>query len=292
MTRLAQEDIRDMKSRLEQYDRELVEITGLNLLGIACYANNIDELEKLQPLMDIVKIGVVPIKSGMGIIPGFSDAIMNIVEHIGFDVFVTQGTDVAGIAEAVERKTDVIVMADDHRFIALNIRTGCMVDNTEATAKGYVAGLDLMSGGLSGEKVFIIGCGPVGCNAAMNVIRRGGDVAVFDIVPQYSLFLADRIKRLMNRSIVIEKSLKPALRHYHLIIDATHAVDIIDTDSISPLTCIAAPGMPLGLTPRAIEKIADRLIHDPIQIGVAVMVVEALQAMIGEPEQREPSRQC
>jgi 3-methylornithyl-N6-L-lysine dehydrogenase len=277
MTRLATDDIKDIKSTLAQYDAELVEKTGVTLRGIACHALNIEE-EKLQPLTDSVKIGVVPIKSGLGIIPCFCDSVMNIVEHLGFDAFVTQGTDVAGIAEAVERKSDVIMMSDDYRFIALNIHNGCLVDNTEATAKGFVAGLDLISGGIIGKKVLIIGCGPIGCNAAMDTLRRGGSVSVFDIAPQCCLFLKDHIEQIMNRTIKIEKSLKQALRHYHLIIDATNAPDIIDEDAITPLTCVAAPGMPFGMTPGAVKKIEPRYLHDPLQIGVATMVIEALQS--------------
>jgi len=39
---------------------------------------------------------------------------------------------------------------------------------------------------------------------------------------------------------------------------------------------VAAPGMPLGLTAAAAEKTGLRLLHDPLQIGVATMAVEAL----------------
>lgn len=44
---------------------------------------------------------------------------------------------------------------------------------------------------------------------------------------------------------------------------------------ITPQTYIAAPGMPLGLTRGAVEKIGDRLFHDPLQTGVAIMAIEA-----------------
>lgn len=279
MTRLKAEDLIPVKSRLREYDRELTEKTGHSLRGIACYALGIDPKE-ISIFEDSIKVGVVPIMSGQGIIPGFSDAIMYIVGEMGFDAFVTQGFDVSGIGEAVERKTDIIFMGDDHRFIALNIKCGTIVDNSEATAKGYVAGLDLMCGGLSGQHVLILGCGPVGCNAAVAVLKRGGNVGVIDKYPQYSLFLSDHIERLMGRKITIEKNLKQALRNYHCIIDATNSGNMIDADVITKETYIAAPGIPLGLTPSAREKISDRLLHDPLELGVAVMMIGALQAML------------
>lgn len=279
MTRLKTEDLIPIKNHLKNYSHELTEKTGHSLRGIACHALGIDPKE-ISIFEDSVKVGIVPIMSGQGIIPGFSDAIMYIVQEIGFDAFVTQGFDVSGIGEAVVRKSDIIFMGDDHRFIALNIKTGTIVDNSEATAKGYVAGLDLMCGGLNGQKVLIIGCGPVGCNAAVAVIKRGGNVGIIDKYPQYSLFLADHIERLIGRKITIEKNLKQALRNYHCIIDATNAGNIIDADIITKETYIAAPGIPLGLTPTAVEKISDRLLHDPLELGVTVMMIGALQSMI------------
>jgi pyrrolysine biosynthesis protein PylD len=56
-----------------------------------------------------------------------------------------------------------------------------------------------------------------------------------------------------------------------LVVDATNAAGIIHANDISPQTFIAAPGMPLGLSPEAQINVSDRLLHDPLQIGVATM---------------------
>ena len=39
--------------------------------------------------------------------------------------------------------------------------------------------------------------------------------------------------------------------------------------------CDAAPGVPCGVSERAKRRLGGRLIHDPLQIGVATMLVEA-----------------
>lgn len=274
MTRLKVEDIKDIPGQLDRYESELMEKTGCTLREIACHAVGIEE-ESLFSLLDSVKFAVVPVESGQGIIEGFCETISDIVWHIGFDVFVTGKADVAGIAQAVEKKAEVVMMADDHRFMALNIKSGHMSDNAKATGKGYAAGLDLMAGGLKGRKVFITGCGPVGWSAALAVLQRGAEVSVFDTRHGTAHLLAKYVKELMNRTIVIEESLEQGLSNHHYIIEATNAAGIIDENAITRQTHIAAPGMPLGLTPEALRKISGRLLHDPLQIGTAVMAVEA-----------------
>ncbi|MCP4157257.1 MAG: 3-methylornithyl-N6-L-lysine dehydrogenase PylD, partial [bacterium] len=100
MTRLKVDDIKDISKKLIDYDNELLRKTNHGLRGIACHAAGIDE-EKLLKTIRQIKIVVVPIKSGIGIITGFSNTVVQIVRHIGFDGFVTSTTDVAGLAEAV-----------------------------------------------------------------------------------------------------------------------------------------------------------------------------------------------
>ncbi|MGE5343384.1 MAG: 3-methylornithyl-N6-L-lysine dehydrogenase PylD [Candidatus Omnitrophota bacterium] len=276
MTRLVSEDIQPINSRLKRYDDELVKKTGRTLWGIACYSNGIDDEALLQGHLERVTVGVVPIKSGLGIIPGFSETVRQMIHHLGFHVFVTNQSDVAGIAEAVERRADILFMADDERFIALNIRKGIVVDNSECTARGFVAALDLMNNGINGANVLVLGCGPVGYQAVMEVLRRDGRVSVYDIDSKKSLRLKDRIGEVMRCTPAIEPTLAQALSNHDLIIEATNASGVIDEEHITCQTRVAAPGMPLGLTPRAVEKIGDRLVHDPLQIGVAVMAVNAL----------------
>jgi pyrrolysine biosynthesis protein PylD len=275
MTRLKAEDIKDIASRLDRYDMELFRKTGATLRGIACHALGIPE-GTFQSIAASVEVGVVPFSGGGGILEGFAKTVQHIVRHIGFKAFVTQNHDVAGIAEAVEKNAEVLMMADDQRYVALNTRSNRMSDNAIATAKGFVAGLDLMAGGLEGQKVLVIGCGAVGRSAVNAVLQRGADAAVFDINPQYGYQLAKEIFKSMRKRITIETDLKQALQHYHLLLEATDASGIIDASTIRPHTHVAAPGMPLGLTTAAVQKISGRLLHDPLQIGTAVMAVDTV----------------
>lgn len=276
MTRLRTGDIKDISGQLAGYDNQLLHRTGHTLRGIACHALGIPE-EDFQCQSKNVTVGVVPIRSGEGVIEGFSHTVKDILKHIGFDVFVTGDTDVGGIAGAVERGAEVVMMADDSRFVALNVKQGRVVDNAEATARGFVAGLDLMVGGLKGQTVLIIGCGPVGRNAALAAFHRGADVSVFDIDDRRSRHLAREAEALAGKSVSVERSFEDALRNHRLLVEATNAAGIIVESFITPETYIAAPGMPPGLTSAAVEKISHRLLHDPLQLGVAVMALEAAQ---------------
>ena len=275
MTRLKAEDIKSIARRLGKYDMELFKKTGCTLRGIACHTFGIPE-KVFQSIPASVEVGVIPVQSGQGIIEGFSKTIESIVKHLGFKVFITGNTDVAGIAEAVEKNAEVILMADDRRFIALNIKSNRMSDNAIATAKGYVAGLDLMAGGLERQKVLVIGCGAVGQNAALAVLQRNAEVSIFDINPSHSYKLAREIYKAMRKKITVETDLNMALQRYHLLVEATNSPGIIEAHYIRPDTHVAAPGIPLGLTSKAVEKISPRLLHDPLQIGTAVMVVDTV----------------
>jgi len=275
MTRLKAEDIKGIASRLERYDTELLKKTGCTLLGVACHTFGIPE-HVLKSIAASVEVGIIPFQSGQGIIEGFSQTIEQIVKHLGFKAFVTNNSDVAGIAEAVERNAEVVMMADDRRFIALNIKSNRMSDNGIATGKGYVAGLDLMAGGLEGQKVLVIGCGVVGQSATLAVLQRNAEASVFDINPSHSYRLAREIYKAMRKKINVETDLNLALQRYHLLVEATNAPGTIDAHYIRPDTHVAAPGIPLGLTPQAVEKISSRLLHDPLQIGAAVMAIDTV----------------
>ena len=161
MTRLATDDIRSISAGLAGYESELSAKTGYSLRGIACQAADVNE-EEIKDSLKNALIGVIPITGGLGIIGGFSDAVAGIVAHMGCKTFITQVPDVAGLAEAFEQKADIILLADDHRFIALQTATGLLIDNAAATGKGFVAGMHLMAGELNKRNVLVIGCGPEG----------------------------------------------------------------------------------------------------------------------------------
>ena len=271
MTRLKVNDIADIAEHLPQYEERLLRQTGRTLKGIACHALEINQ-DDILAMTKHVKVCVIPFSCGRGIISGFAHAVAEITAYMGFASYVTEDSDVQGLADAFTRKADIIFLADDERFITVNLHTRRVSDNGEMTAKGFVAGLELMAGGLKNRSVLVIGCGPVGRAAVKALLALKAKVAVYDIAIDQSQKLLAHLKG----GVKIETDLSLALKRYHLLLDAAPAKNIIDTDAVSAKTIVVAPGMPCGATPQAAAKLGERLLHDPLQIGVACMLADAI----------------
>jgi pyrrolysine biosynthesis protein PylD len=101
-------------------------------------------------------------------------------------------------------------------------------------------------------------------------------ISVYDINPAVYETLSADLKNDPNVGIQFLHDLYAALHQHELMIDASPSSDFILARHIRPDTIISAPGVPLGLDRSALNLIGDRLLHDPLQIGVATMVVGAL----------------
>lgn len=279
MTRLKTEDIRDIGKMLPRYDRELLWKTRCNLRDVACRAVGLEEKSFISALSGL-KAAVVPIQGGQGIIEGFVFTVRDILHHIGLPVFVTHKPDVTGLVEAFEQGAPFIFLADDRQFVALNLASRTVVDNTRATGKGFTTALSLMAGGLEGKPVLVLGCGPVGQEAVKTLFGLGALVAVYDIIPAKSRALAEISRSLLNREILVIEDIRQALADYRLIIDATDAAEVIPEAVITDDTYIVAPGMPLGLSREGYERVFPRLIHDPLTLGVATMAAELVNQVL------------
>ena len=283
MTRLASDDVKSIPAELANYDSELTAKTGCSLRQVACQAAGIQE-DLIQKFSESVRIGVIPITAGKGAIIGFAEAVAGINAHMGCNSFITQATDVAGLTEAFEKKADIVMLADDHQFIALHTASRQMVENAVATGIGFVAGLGLMAGDLKKKNVLVIGCGPVGRSATAELMAMRACVSVYDINSKRSIDLAEALKQSSNLTIQIIKDLDQALKRHKFIIDASPATDIIHARHITADTYISAPGVPVGLDKEALLKIGNRLLHDPLQLGVATMVISAFKFHIQNME--------
>lgn len=279
MTRLRTADIEHIPNGLKAYDERLLLATGSGLKAIALFATNVSE-DDFEEMVKSLKICVIPMTCGQGAIGGFSDTVSEIITHLGFNSYVTQNSDAAGIAEAFEKKSDVIMLADDNRFVAINVHTKYVSDNSEMTARGFVAGLDLMAAGLKGETVLVLGCGEVGCHTVKVLVDMGVSVVVCDVDPGLALDLQKEIADVDSVTIQIDDSWNSWPGEYQYIIDATPTADLIDAAVITSDTFVAIPGVPCGLSLDAREKISNRYIHDPLQIGVATMVIDACKKNI------------
>ena len=289
MTRLTTDDIETIQFQLNRYDRHLVSVTGRTLLGIGAWASGFGDVAHLQQVAPTIKMAVVPFRSGLGVISGFAETVCGILVHLGFDAVVTGRSDVAGIADAVEMGAQVIMAADDDRFVAFCPRQGKTVDNSRATANGFVAGLDLMAGGLEGKGVLVLGCGPVGRFAVEELLTRKASVCLVDRVAAKAEDLAGWAQEAFQTTIQVASDADQALSTHHLIVDATNVADVIRARHVTAKTRVAAPGMPCGMTPHAREKLGGRILPDPLQIGVATMACEAVCIIHEQPVSVNPT---
>jgi len=276
MTRLLATDIKDIPNSLTAYDANLMAKTGCSLFHIACHATGVS-VETIRGSIEKARVGVIPITTGLGRLQGFCDAVAAIADHIGCQAFVCQQTDVAGMVEAITSNADIIMLADEQRFIALNLNTGTIADNAVATGRGFVTALQQMAGySLKDRQVLVLGCGPVGQNAVYSLLEYGSAVSVYDIDPLKSTSLKTAGGPDPNGTVRWATDLEDALLKHALIVDATPAEAFIRSRHIKDNTMISAPGVPLGLDQAAQTAIGDRLIHDPLQIGVASMLTMAV----------------
>jgi pyrrolysine biosynthesis protein PylD len=279
VTRLRSADIINIAANLKDYNRELLDRTGFSLSGIACRAAEIDKAQ-IHNLLPAIRVAVIPISSGEGIISGFGDAVLSIILHMGTNAFVTGTSDVAGIAESFEKKADIVMLADDKHFVALHIQSRSIADNAICTGKAFATGLGLMAGSLKGREVLVIGCGPVGRSAAQTLIQMGARVSVYDVQAEPVMEWVKTIGQYTDSKIQIVKTLEPALQRHQLILDASPAVNLIHAHHITPDTYISAPGFPCGLDAEAQARLSDRFLQDPLQLGVATMLVSAVKCHI------------
>lgn len=277
MTRLTSQDIAPLADRLKDHDRYLTRVTGYSLLGIGVAAAGIEDIFRAQELAPRINTAVVPIRSGLGIISGFTETVCSILVHLGFDGWVTRHTDVAGFTEAVDHGAQVIFASDDDCFAAFCPQQGKTVYNSHATAHGFVAGLDLMAGGLDGRKVLVLGCGPVGQRAVQALLMRNARIGVVDRVGVKAVELAGWAGKAYGASVNAIADVEAALLSHDLLVDATNAPDVIRTKHVTPRTYVTAPGVPCGITAKAMQKLNGRILHDPLQIGVSTMACESIR---------------
>ncbi len=277
MTRLTQADIRHISSRLEQTSRDLKRKTGHTLLEIACRAWDVEVIHVRERIKSF-DIDVVPITSGLGIISDFSETVAAILGFMGFNARVADFSDVAGIARAFERSVHAVMMADDNKFVGINLNNRRIADNSEATGRVFAAALDLTAGGIKDRDVLVMGCGPVGEAGARWLLSRGARVALCDIHPSAARALRERLgtgqsTHLTSGRITLETAGPGVLLNYGYVLEATPSADSIPDKYIRDDLVVAAPGVPLGISETGCRLIKDRLIHDTLELGVAAMAI-------------------
>lgn len=269
MTRLTSDDIAHINLfYLKDYNSEFKARTGKTLLEFAQY---LIEDEKID--FGKIRSAVVPITSGKGIIPGFSEAVFSILKFIGCKVFITTKTDIAGFFEAFQKKVDLIFAADDELFSVFNLGARKAIENSFATGKAYAAALELVAKNIENKEVLVIGVGKVGISAIKYFLEKKARVVIFDRDKE-------RLKLVKKEfsSVRIESNLDSILPEIKLILIAAPAKDLIQEHHVNYETIIACPAIPIGVTKVAWKMIKPtRFIHDPLQLGVISMLALSIK---------------
>jgi len=279
LTRLKTSDICLIRSGLERYNQELLGKTGRGLLGIACHAHGKDEIQ-IQDKIASFTIQVVPITAGEGIISDFSETVAAILRFLGFNALVSEQPDANGVAMAFESKASALMMADDHRFVGINLNNRLVADNSRETGRVFAAALDLMGRGIKDKQVLVMGCGPVGESAARALLSFGARVGLYDIDLLRARLLKQKIlecsggNNAFKENISIEEKLE--FSPYPFIIEATPCAETIADKIIGDHLVIAAPGVPVGVSKLGRQGLKERFLHDKLELGVAAMAVSLL----------------
>jgi len=263
MTRLVESWIRDIAGSIEEYSGYLKKTTGLDLSGLAVRISGLAQRD-FSAALSMSQVAVVPITTGQGIIGTFSESVAAIAKCVGLQAFVTTGTDVAGIHEACAKGAGILFMADDDRFIALDVKRGRLAENSASTARGYTEALAAASGGLEGRRALVIGCGEVGMEMLAELKRKNALPAAYDIDPNRLKAAAAEGYPTINNTVEIKK--------FPLILDACPQGGWLTADMLADNAWIAAAGVPLSLDEDASAAFRLRLIHDYLPIGVAAMI--------------------
>jgi pyrrolysine biosynthesis protein PylD len=267
MTRLTEADVTTLTEELTAVEERLREATGMGLRDLALRA--VTEEDRCVQLHG-TRVAAVPVSSGLGVIPGFSACVVATLLHLGCDAWMTAQPDVSGIQAAVAAGAEVLFLADDHRFIALNVSKGLSVDDDPATADGYVTALEAAAGGLRGRDVLVLGLGPVGRAAVRRLTAHGAAVCVVE--PD-----GERVEAAEAVGLEFELvSLSEGLSRCDLFFDASPVAGVIDAGDLRPGAIAAVPGMPSAFTEAAQGLLGVRHMHEPLALGVAVMVARAL----------------
>ncbi len=262
MTRLTSDMIHDVPHAMNDRDAQLCEALGKDLKGLAYEAVGLGPHDLI---MEHLSVASVPVTAGQSIISGFSESVCAVAEHLGARSFITRRSDVSGFFDAVSAGADIVFMADDQEFVAFNVKAGKAIDNVRATALGYFTALRMAAGPLDGREVLLIGAGRVGSRAAELLDAAGAKVVVIDVDDKRAEVLLRK-----HRSFTSESVLEDAVRKASLIYNASPAR--IPGEWVREGAVVVSPGMPYSFDGEG-ERRMRILVHDPLQIGVAVMAV-------------------
>jgi pyrrolysine biosynthesis protein PylD len=259
MALLIPDDLRNINKQLQEADVAVQKVTGLDIKSI-CKA-----LYGTPPLSE--KVGIVPVTSGNGIIGSFSASLQAITQYFGFEGFVTDMPDVSGYYEAVRNGAEIILMADDHTFLAHNLKNGKIANNQPCTGIIYA---EIASRYLKADSkdVLVVGLGKVGFPGAAHLVQKGYRVYGYD---------ADEVllKRAVSNLGVIPLDLENP-KKFSIIFEATPCENTIPETVLSENCMLSTPGIPCAISEELRKKHNVQLITEPLGIGTVSMLYSVL----------------
>ncbi len=268
MTRLKAEDLHSSLANMVGYNEKMLQILGRGYLELASYALGIDA-KIIREKTGFLRVGIVPVSSGDGIILGFSQLLSEISSFLGFESKILMPDD-KGFLQAKEELYDIILWADDDTYLAENVQHSFAAENGWATGLGFAAALDCMrkiNG--SPQRAMVLGAGPVGASAAQYLDQRGYQVVLCDKEYEKSVYCARTLKNCLPVDWKELENFAP----YHCVVDAAPSDTRYIEKYLAKNPCIAAPCVPCHWTEN--PQRFPMCYHDPLQLGTSVMLLSA-----------------
>ena len=274
MTRLRAADVLAITDDWSDYDRLQRNMLGVDLPALAARSAGRDPQEVAARLKGR-RLAAVSISDGEGVVGGFAESLAAIGRRMGLESTVMTRPDQNGFEEAGRWGADLIIYADDERFLVIDRRTGRTADNNPATSRVYVAALELMAPekSLAGREVVVLGLGIIGRGAAGRLTELGAKPLMYDPDPARRETAAASVN---GGSILTSRDeLAGALSRTNLILEAVCRREALEASLWPESPVVAAPGVPLSWPEGWLQgEGGGRLWHDPLQSGTAAMLAE------------------
>ncbi len=272
MTRLAENDLVAIDASWHAYETQLKTQTDMDLYAVANSALGMPSKPPRSVLASL-RVGVIPISSGEGVILGFAESLVSIAQHLGFQAHCLP-PDEAGFQKG-RAHDDILLWADDTQFFAENVHTKKSVENGWATGRGFAAVLHTMN---KQQKTFekralVLGAGPVGQAAATFLSEHNYALTLCDLIVSKAQTLC---RQLPNAQACLPEAL-PTLPPFSNVLDAAPTHTCFPHDLLTACACVAAPCVPCLWSEVPLRVGYNlNLWHDPLQLGTAVMLLGAV----------------
>lgn len=274
MTRLCESDLAGQADDWGAYAARLRRTVGCGLEEVCARALDLPP-DAVRRALAAVRVGVVPVSSGEGRIPGFAGLLAATARALGSAAVVLPPDD-EGFAQARAGACDVLLWADDATYLAEHVRSGHSAENGWATGRGFAAALCGMAERHDLERrVLVLGAGPVGTSAAAWLAGQGFAVTLCDTVAGRAQARAADIPQCRG---ITPRELD-GLASFFCLLDASPTDACFPRQHLAAGACISAPCVPcpwLGCAP-----VPERVWHDPLQLGTAVMLAAAACGLSG-----------